>query len=118
MTANHIQLTTAQVILQQLGGNKFIAMTGSKNFVDCGNALSMRLSRNKIGAQFLKVELNSMDTYDMVFSKSKKVMDPKYGFKTDTLVVIEKVTGVYDDMLQNVFTKHTGLYTSMGTMGK
>ena len=34
------------VILQQLGGNKFLAMTGAKNLVGDGNTLRMTLPRN------------------------------------------------------------------------
>src|SRR5688572_12288544 len=67
--------TVATEILQQLGGNKFIAMTGSKNLVADGNALQMHLTRNKIGAKFLRIEVTSMDLYTVTFSTSKKVMN-------------------------------------------
>lgn len=91
------------MILEQLGGNKFVVMTGSKNFIDCGNALSMHLTRNKIGAKFLKIELKGDDTYIMTFSK----------LKNDSLVVLKEFNGIYNDQLQEIFTSVTGLYTRL-----
>ena len=38
-------MTTAATILEQLGGNKFRAMTGAKNFLDGGSYLSFHLPR-------------------------------------------------------------------------
>jgi hypothetical protein len=96
----------AKTILNQLGGNKFIATTGSKNFVADKNALSMHLTKNKAGAKYLRIELNSSDTYTMTFSKLVK----------NSLFIVSETAGVYDDMLQSIFTKVTGLNTSLGTM--
>ena len=105
-----------EIILQQLGGNKFLAMTGSKNLMYSSkedNFLSMRLTRNKIGAQFLKITLKGDDTYTMTFSKSQKVMDRTIGIKVDQIVILKEIDGVYCDMLQDVFTEYTGLYTHL-----
>ena len=41
------QIMVAKTILEQLGSGKFIAMTGSKEFIDLGNGLRMNLARNK-----------------------------------------------------------------------
>ena len=38
-----IIMTIANTILEQLGGNKFIAMTGAKNFLSNGSTLRMTL---------------------------------------------------------------------------
>lgn len=94
-------MKVAQTILTQLGGNRFIAMTGSKQFMAGENFLRMRLSRNKSGANMLKISLNSLDTYDLEFLKVAK-----NDFKT-----VKTVRGVYNDMLQDIFTSETGLYT-------
>jgi hypothetical protein len=112
------KMNVATEILNQLGGSKFLAMTGSKNLIDCGNALSMRLTTNKIKAKYLKIEITSNDTYNMTFSTSKKMLDEQFGFKVDTLVVLKEYKNVYADMLQNIFTEVTGLLTSLGTMGR
>ena len=37
----------AKTILEQIGGRRFAAMTGSKDFIDMGNGLRMSLARNK-----------------------------------------------------------------------
>ena len=52
-------MTTAQIILSQLGGNKFLAMTGAKNLVDIGNGLQF-----KIGRTHHVVKLTADDLYD------------------------------------------------------
>ena len=62
-------MSVARTILEQLGGNRFCAMTGAKNLVDCGDALAMKIGRNKTSSNYLKITLNSMDTYDMKFSR-------------------------------------------------
>ena len=40
----------AKIILQQIGGRRFVAMTGSHDFINLGNGLRMSLSRNKTSA--------------------------------------------------------------------
>jgi len=41
-------MSIAETILGQLGGTKFVAMTGSKNFVGGKDFLSMKLAGNKL----------------------------------------------------------------------
>lgn len=112
------KLQVANTILQQLGGNKFIAMTGSKNFMGSENSLSMKLSRNNSGAQYLKIVLTSMDDYTMTFSKLKKTLDKEMmalgvKFFKDELIEVKKIEGVYCDQLQEIFKETTGLYTHL-----
>jgi hypothetical protein len=97
-------MQVAQTILQQLGGKRFTLMTGSKNYVADKNSLRMNLSRNRSGAKWLKITLNSMDTYDMEFFTAKKDF---------TIVTKAKFNNVYCDQLQQIFTQITGLYTSL-----
>jgi hypothetical protein len=97
-------LKVAETILRQLGGNKFRAMTGAKNLAGDSKSLSMRIGRNKTSSNYLKITLNSMDTYDMKFSR----VSPKGGERS----VIE-YNGVFNDMLDDMFTAHTGMYTSL-----
>jgi len=101
----------AEIILQQLGGRQFIAMTGSKNFTHSNNGrtLTMHLTPNLAKARYLQITLDEeYDSYTMTFSAVKK----------NELVEVAKYDGVYCDMLQDIFTKVTGLYTSFGTMGR
>ena len=97
-------MSVAKTILSQLGGNKFAVMTGAKNFVDCGDALSMRIGRNKTSSNYLKVTLNSMDLYDMKFSR----VSPKGGERS-----ITEYNNIFNDKLVEVFEKHTGMYTKL-----
>lgn len=93
----------AKDILQQLGGNKFLVMTGTKNLLATENGLRMNLVRNTSGASVLSIELNSMDTYTLTFLKVKNYQP----------IEVAKEVGVYCDMLQERFTKITGLYTRL-----
>ena len=93
----------ATEILNQLGGRRFIVMTGTKQFIDMGDGLKMKLTRNKLGAQFLYIQLLADDTYLMTFAKIVKF----------DWVVIEQIPGVYFDQLQTIFTEKTGLYTHL-----
>jgi len=101
-------------ILNQLGGRRFLAMTGSKNLIYSAqenNYLAMKLTTNKLRAQYLKIVLTPADTYTMIFSKVVKVQSKDFGFKTDELKVIKEIENVYCDQLQEIFTENTGLYT-------
>ena len=97
-------MTIANEILRQLGGNKFVVMTGVKNLAGGGNKLQMHLPRNSSKAKYLVIELNANDTYTMTF----KAHDKAFTFPT-----VAEYTDVYNDMLQSLFTKTTGLYTSL-----
>ena len=59
----------ADIILQQLGGNKFLVMTGAKNLVADGNTLRMTLPKNCSRANRLYITLDADDTYTMRFFK-------------------------------------------------
>jgi methylthioribose-1-phosphate isomerase len=95
----------AEDVLQQLGGRKFIAMTGANNFVkdDKVKSITFKLPRAKSGIKYVRITLTSMDLYNVEFISAR-------GSNIKT-VATEK--GVYNDQLQKIFTKHTGLYTSL-----
>ena len=99
------QINIAMEIYNQLGANRFSAMTGAKNFVDCGNALSFKLPRSKNGINYVKIKLNSMDLYDIEFGK---IANKCKGYK-----VVNTVSDIYNDQLQSIFTENTGLYTRL-----
>lgn len=95
-------------VLKQLGGNRFIAMTGAKDFFkdDKKQLMGFKIGRNSKGVNYVKITLNSMDTHDMEFINIRN-------FK---ITVKSEAKGVYNDMLQEIFTQHTGMYTSLGRM--
>lgn len=98
----------AKTILQQLGGNRFIVMTGSKEFINMGNGLRMSLAKNKTSANRLDIVYDEgKDLYKMRFFRhtfSKKT------FETTVRDIIN-YEDVYCDMLESLFTEVTGLYT-------
>jgi hypothetical protein len=88
--------------LKQLGGNKFIAMTGAKDFGVGPKGMSFKIGRNSKRVNYIRIDLKN-DLYNMEF-----MWVSKRGVK-----VVKKVKGVYNDQLQKVFTKYTGMYTRL-----
>ena len=85
--------------LKQLGGNKFIAMTGAKNFTVGKEGLAFKIGRNAKAVNYVVIQLNGKDLYDMKFQKGTRVL--------------KTANDVYGDQLQKMFTKYTGMYTSL-----
>lgn len=104
-------MTVAKTILEQLGGNKFIVMTGAKKFVGSPNSLTFRLpgARGfcKDNINSVQVTLDPNDTYTVAFAR----------VRGSDIKVISMVRDVYCEQLQEIFTEQTGLLTSLGTMG-
>ena len=94
----------ARIIYEQLGGNKFRVMTGAKNLLNTGDGLAMKIGRNSSNSNYLKITLNSMDLYDMKFCKLTRKFEEKS---------VTEYSDVYNDMLTEVFEKHTGMYTKL-----
>ena len=96
-------------MLKQLGGNRFIMMTGAKNFTVGPKGAGFKIGRNAKGVNYVRIDLDrGKDLYNMSFD-----FVSVRGIKNKA-----KVKGVYADQLQKMFTKHTGMYTSLGTMGR
>lgn len=93
----------AKEILNQLGGNKFIVMTGAKNLLADSKSLTFKIMRNSKKITHLRIELNCLDTYDITF----------YNIPRDKTINQYKVCGIYADQLQGVFTSNTGLDTHL-----
>jgi hypothetical protein len=93
--------SVAEVIFQQIGGNHFRVMTGSKNFISYPDALVFAIPPNKSPARKVRITLTPRDTYRIEFFRTMQI-DP-----------IEPLTheDVYFDQLQSVFTDVTGFYT-------
>ena len=89
-------------MLKQLGGNKFIAMTGAKNFAVGPKGASFKIGRNSKNVNYVRIDLKN-DLYDMEFIQ----------MRAGKMKVKSKVKQIYADQLQQMFTKHTGMYTSL-----
>lgn len=95
----------AGIILEQLGGNKFKAMTGAKNFMHGSgddHTLYFQIPRaNRI--THVSITLEPGDTYRMIFSRLRKL----------SRVIEYTAANVYADQLRSIFTEQTGLETSL-----
>ena len=98
----------AKTIYEQIGGRRFAVITGSRDFVDMGNGLRMSLARNKTSANRLDIIYDAgADLYNMRFYRrtfSKKTFECK-----EKYIAVHE--GIYFDMLEEIFTMVTGLYT-------
>ncbi len=91
--------SVASTILAQLGGNKFLAMTGASNLLDLGNGLQFKIGRGaRDGITHARIVLRADDTYDVEFHRVRGVSVWAKGEKN----------GVYADQLRAVFTDRTG----------
>ena len=97
--------TVAIEILKQLGGNKFIAMTGARNFTCDNNGMGFMLpgTMTKNHINWVSIKLNCMDTYDIEFKN----------LRAGKIKVIDEISGIYNDILVSVFEDRTGLRTSL-----
>lgn len=94
-------MTTANQILQQLGGSKFVAMTGATCYAD-GNTLIAKFKGSRI-ANIMYITLNGLDLYDIKIGK----------FRGMDFKPVREISGAYADMLRPVFENTTGLRTSL-----
>lgn len=107
----------ASTILQQLGGGRFVVMTGSKDMIAIENGLKMTLARNGSKANRLEITLNGADLYDMKFYhftpwrfSTRGGQFREYPEKT---TVVKEYKNCYFDQLQELFTNVTGMYTRL-----
>jgi hypothetical protein len=99
---------TAKTILAQLGGTRFVVMTGAKHIFsdNGGKALVFQLPRGaRDGINAVRVELDASDTYTVTFTKIAR--------RTYAVTKVREVSFVYADQLRTLFTATTGLETSL-----
>jgi hypothetical protein len=90
-------------VIAQLGGGRFIAMTGAKDFFIGPKGMVFKIGRNSKSVNYVRVNLNSMDTYDVEFLSVRNYKEK----------VKSKAKGVYADTLRDTFEQNTGLRTSL-----
>jgi hypothetical protein len=104
MPTTHLDAGT---LLAQLGGNKFLAMTGAKNLLKGYDFLQMDLPASlvKDRANRLTVRLNGLDLYDLELTRVTK-----RGMEIRT---VAEVCNVPAEAIRRVFTGLTGLDTHL-----
>ena len=105
-------MTVANTILSQLGGNRFAVMTGARDFAYTANSLSFRLPGNggfcKSGINYVTITLNGSDLYDVIYMQ----------IRGSKLTTVEEVNDIYFDSLTDSIERVTGLRTSLGAMAR
>lgn len=98
-------MKTATTIFEQIGGNRFRAMTGAKDFVGGENYLMFGLPSRltKSGINKVKITLGPSDTYTVEYMK--------INFRKCEVKTVAKDELVYATDLARVFTIATGLDT-------
>lgn len=96
-------MNIASIILAQLGGtHRLAAMTGARDFLDCGDALAFRFSARALhGINRVKVRLAGDDTYTVAFYRGRLAEQ------------VAESTGVYADGLREAIEHMTGLALSL-----
>jgi len=96
-------MAIAEEIVKQLGGRRFILMTGAYDFVALGSGVGFKLPSDKDfvkqGIDTVEVILTPDDTYTVRFLR-------------DTELVSEH-ENIHNDQLQELFTSVTGLDTHL-----
>ena len=93
----------AETILRQLGGNRFIAMTGASSFSYGDRCLTFRIGKNEKKVKAVRITLEPSDTYRMEFMAIRNL----------EVKTLSDASNVYCDNIREVFMNHTGLYTSL-----
>jgi hypothetical protein len=97
-------LAVEKEILSQLGGPRFIVMTGASNLVGGNNTLAFKVGKNDKKVTHVRVTLEPSDTYKVEFLKIVGTKKP---------VNLYTAEDVYAEDLQRVFTNHTLLDTHL-----
>tara|TARA_B110000503_G_scaffold13191_1_gene17954 strand:+ start:26 stop:367 length:342 start_codon:yes stop_codon:yes gene_type:complete len=96
------------VMIKQLGGNKFFLMTGSKpQYKDISTdspLIALKLTKNNSKANFLTIQyIRSSDLYTLEFIK----------MNTKERKIVSTYENIYSDQLTEIFESETGLRTSL-----
>ena len=92
-------LIVAKTIVAQLGGERFVMMTGAKNFVGSAYSVTFKVGSNPKRVTHVRITLTPEGLYDMTFFKAGKGPHSQ--------------DGIDRDMLQEVVCANIGLYTTL-----
>lgn len=95
----------AQLILQYMGGNRFLTMTGAKDLSYDETSLSFKIPKSfKNGVSHVRIIYNEgLDLFDMKFMY----------IRGTTYKELKYVSDLYFEDLQKTFTEETGLDTHL-----
>lgn len=102
MTTKEERLQIARTIQHQLGGSRFVVMTGAKDFLALESGLQFMIPRTN-NIRKVRIILQNNDLYTVEYYSVHKA-EAKLRSRTEDL---------YADQLQDNFTLATGLYTHL-----
>jgi len=94
----------AKQIYEQIGGRRFMLITGSHDAESIRNGMRLKLIKNKSGGNRLDIILNAADLYDLRFWRHAE------GKKAMTMLLLRDI---YFENLADMFSGATGLATTM-----
>ena len=102
-------MTAANAILEQLGGRRFLVMTGAKDLMGGADSLQFKLPARfaKDGINAVRVVLAADDTYSVSLFRVGRA-------PTFAVTTVKQLDLVYGEDLRRIFTEATGLDTSLG----
>lgn len=105
MLTSEEKIQIAKVILEQLGGRKFIVMTGARDLLalDSGLIFSLSATTTKNRINRVRITLTPADTYTIEF----------LAIHGKTVKEVYKAEDIYNDQLVELFEEHTGLFTKL-----
>lgn len=96
----------SQTIIDQLGGSKFVAMTGARDFLSTASGIVFSIPKADMGINRVRIDLNAMDLYALSFFRFVE--------STGKLSKVHSVSGCRVENLRMAFERTTGLRTSLG----
>lgn len=119
MTKKYNGFEICKNVLNQLGGNHFLSMTGTKNITYSTNSniigMTLRTKLNLSKCNNLRITLNDNDLYTMQFIKHSNMrINNKTGKVTDSKTIVKfEYKDVFEKDLQRIFTEVTGFDTHL-----
>lgn len=102
-----MSMEVANTIRDQVG-HRALMMIGAKNLTGDKNSLSFKIGRNSAHVTHIRVTLEPSDTYTVQF----------YRVRRHNRTLVSEERDIYGDGLRDCIERNTGLYTSLGTMGR
>ena len=103
MTTTTINQAIAQTIIDQIGGDRFAFMTGSKNFMSIDSGLQFSIGRNVLKCNRITIILNGRDLYDVTY----------YSIRGVSVKIKHSESDIYAENLRQSIENATELYTSL-----
>ncbi len=94
----------AQTIIDQLGGNKFVAMTGAHQFTHMPSGVTFRIGANAKKVTHLRITLTGDDDYTMEFQSIRGLKPIK---------MIDHAFEIMADTLASTFARKTGMAVAL-----